>query len=195
MAIVKFINSKCPMNNIFPYVARGSATEEKLIDGVNCSAESAREEFEYVKNKFGKTDGRMYYHIVQSFSPDDKITPEGIKCRDTKLFDERLLKDNLEVYFALGGADTKLSKIYNDYETPEHHPNATMTSTAGLFSLLTDLLTVAPPRQDYSPDMVNEMSPFEKARLERILGKRISPKAVAHYSTQEEYEQAMGLSW
>lgn len=326
MAIVKFINSKCPMNNIFPYVTRASATEEKLIDGVNCSVESAREEFEYVKNKFGKTDGRMYYHIVQSFSPDDKITPEtaheigmkfaeyfegyqmlvathynkshihnhlimnsvnlengkkfhqsaedlikvkqysnelcmqyglsvtevksryknnpkwkrelvetalyamentytkeafiqemyfhgyrvrwddnrknitfttpdGIKCRDTKLFDERLLKDNLEVYFALGGADTNLSKIYNDYETPEHHPNATMTSTAGLFSLLTDLLTVAPPRQDYSPDMVNEMSPFEKARLEKILGKRISPKAVAHYSTQEEYEQAMVLSW
>lgn len=29
-----------------------------------------------MKQKFGKTDGRTYYHIVQSFSPDDNISAE-----------------------------------------------------------------------------------------------------------------------
>lgn len=76
MAIVKFVSSGCPMNNIISYITRDEATEEKLIDGLNCSADSAVAEFNFVKNQFHKKDGRMYYHIVQSFSPDYEITPE-----------------------------------------------------------------------------------------------------------------------
>ena len=45
MAVVKFIASGCPMNNIFNYVMRDEATERKLIDGVNCMPETALEEF------------------------------------------------------------------------------------------------------------------------------------------------------
>ncbi|MBQ5764418.1 MAG: relaxase/mobilization nuclease domain-containing protein, partial [Ruminococcus sp.] len=52
------------------------ATESKLIGGINCSPESALDEFRFVKKRFHKEDGRSYYHIVQSFSPDDNLTPE-----------------------------------------------------------------------------------------------------------------------
>ena len=76
MAVVKFIASGCPMNNIFSYVMRDEATERKLIDGMNCMPETALEEFKFVKTRFGKEDGRQYYHIIQSFSPDDNISPE-----------------------------------------------------------------------------------------------------------------------
>ena len=76
MAVVKFVNAGSPMNNIFDYVTRREATERKLISGVNCSPESALEEFRFVKKRFHKEDGRSYYHIVQSFSPDDDLTPE-----------------------------------------------------------------------------------------------------------------------
>ena len=76
MAIVKFIASKCSMSYIFKYVTDNEKTEDKLISGVNCSPESALDEFTYVKERFGKTDGRQYYHIIQSFSPDDAVTPE-----------------------------------------------------------------------------------------------------------------------
>ena len=77
MAIVKFIASGCPMNNIFPYVMNESKTEDGiLVSGIHCTPESALDEFRFVKNKFGKIDGRQYYHIVQSFSPEDKLTPE-----------------------------------------------------------------------------------------------------------------------
>ena len=64
------------MNNIFDYVTRREATESKLISGVNCSPESALDEFRFVKKRFHKEDGRSYYHIVQSFSPDDNLMPE-----------------------------------------------------------------------------------------------------------------------
>lgn len=324
MAIVKFISSGCPMNNIFPYVMRDETTEQRLIDGINCSSDTALEEFRYVKQKYGEEDGRTYYHIVQSFSPEDDIspetaheigmkfaeyfpgfqivvathyntdhvhnhlimnsvnyengkkfhqsrdellqvkaysnklcreyglsvteekcrygddpvwkkhlmqmalyamsqtytkeafieymelhgykvkwadrlkyitftTPDGHVCRDKNLFDERLLKDNMEVYYALGGADTRLAEIYSEYETPQHHPDANMTITTGLVSLLGDLLAVAPPKGEYDPEMVTEMNPWERKRLERILGKKISSIAFACYSTQEEYEQEQGL--
>ena len=77
MAIVKFIVSGCPMNNIFPYVMNRNKTEDGILfSGIHCTPESALDEFRFVKNKFGKTDGRHSYHIVQSFSPDDKLTPE-----------------------------------------------------------------------------------------------------------------------
>ena len=60
MAIVKFVSSGCPMNNIFQYVMRDEATEQRLIDGINCSPDTALEEFRYVKQKYGKEDGRTY---------------------------------------------------------------------------------------------------------------------------------------
>ena len=87
MAIVKFAPAGSPLNNIFDYVMRDEATEDKHISGVNCSPESALDEFRFVKKRFHKEDGRSYYHIVQSFSPDDDLAPEtahkiGLKFAD-----------------------------------------------------------------------------------------------------------------
>ena len=77
MAIVKFVVSNCPMNNIFPYVMNPKKTENGVrVSGIHCTPESALDEFRFIKNKFGKTDGRQYYHIILSFSPDDKLNTE-----------------------------------------------------------------------------------------------------------------------
>lgn len=76
MAIVKFVISGSPMNNIFPYIMKEEKTEQKLISGINCMPETAMGEFINVKKQFDKTDGRQYYHVVQSFSPEDNILPE-----------------------------------------------------------------------------------------------------------------------
>ena len=76
MAIVKFVASGCPMNNIFPYVMNREKTDESLISGINCSPDTVLQEFTFVKKQFKKEDGRTYVHIVQAFSPDDDITPE-----------------------------------------------------------------------------------------------------------------------
>ena len=61
MAIVKFVTSGSPINNIFPYIMKEEKTEQKVISGINCIPEKAKEEFIAVKKQFGKTDGRQYY--------------------------------------------------------------------------------------------------------------------------------------
>lgn len=48
----------------------------KLVTGVNCVAQSAFNEMMNTKLQYRKTGGRQYYHIMQSFHPDELITPE-----------------------------------------------------------------------------------------------------------------------
>ena len=71
--------SKAGLKFILSYCKRDSKTvcgDKKLIGGVNCVAESAYHEMLSTKMRYGKTDGRMFYHLVQSFSPEENITPE-----------------------------------------------------------------------------------------------------------------------
>lgn len=321
MAIVKFVSSGCSMNNILNYVMRDDATSDDLIDGFNCSPESANEEFKFTKQQFNKTDGRSYYHIIQSFSPDDDVspeqaheigmkfaeyfpsfqvviathtnckhlhnhlimnsvsfengekfhqsrnellavkefsnklcseyglsitesktkkwqpwkeklkdnalealnyssskeefidlmedngyeikwednlkyvtftTPEGYKIRDNKLFDERLLKNNMELYFAMGGSDGEISEEYLEYETPEI-PSATMTITDGLLNFIGDFLSIIPPESDYTPEMIKEMNPWEKLRIEQMLGRKISSESFVCYCNRSQREQENGF--
>ena len=48
----------------------------KLVTGVNCVAQSAFNEMVNTKLQYRKPGGRQYYHIMQSFHPDEPIAPE-----------------------------------------------------------------------------------------------------------------------
>ena len=48
----------------------------RLVTGWNCTAQSALSEMQLTKERFRKTDGRQYYHFVQSFAEDDDLTPQ-----------------------------------------------------------------------------------------------------------------------
>ncbi len=85
MAIVHFINSKSKqtakgMGYVLRYTTQESKTIDengvKLVTGINCTADSAYIEFCNTKNLFGKSDGRQYYHFVQSFGIDEKVSPQ-----------------------------------------------------------------------------------------------------------------------
>ena len=324
MAIVKMIPSASPLRNIFNYVLNKEKTAPHLISGKDCMPESAQAEFEIVKSRFNKSGGRNYYHVIQSFAPDDDLTPEeahdigmelacffnsfqvlvvthtdrghlhnhlvvnsvshadgkklhtsrddllrvktysnklcarrglsttetksgwyrfdkwkdelvrvalmavalsetregfieymenhgygvrwnpdhkyitfttpnGKRVRDNKLFDERLLKGNLELYFAMGGCGSVMGPDYWNYQTPAHDENAKETVTTGLLNLIGDLLC---HEEDggYTPRPLTEMDKWEKERLEKILGKRISNEAYCYYCTREDYEHYAGLS-
>ena len=47
-----------------------------LITGHNCVVRSSYLEMLTTKQRFRKTDGRQFYHFVQSFSADDPLTPQ-----------------------------------------------------------------------------------------------------------------------
>ena len=84
MAIVKF--AKCQktqtvggLHGAITYCCRPAKVAYQgraLISGVNCVPQAALLEFMNTKRQYGSTDGRMYYHMVQSFRPDDPVTPE-----------------------------------------------------------------------------------------------------------------------
>ena len=319
MAIVKFVAAKRTIKSALNYIINPEKTNETLMSGINCTPESAESEFEFTKTKFNKHGRREYYHIVQSFSPDDNISPEiaheiglrfaeyfkgyqivisthcdkdhihnhmimnsvnfktgkkfhqtkedlmrvkefsnklcleyglsqtevksdwkempkwksklrndayyaakvsrtkeefiklmesygykvkwedghkyitfttrdGKKCRDNKLFAEQLLRENLEIYFALGGCDSGLADQYAEYRTPLKD-NVGYTFGNGLFMLLKNLLESVPPEMQYEP-------PIERGELDKMtvmeleaLGIKVEPKALVYYSANEPYEE------
>lgn len=294
MAIIKFTSGKINPRTVINYVCNKEKTTDKLISGKDCMPESCEYEFAEVKKAFGKTDGRTYYHMIQSFSPDDRITPEqahevgmqmaelfegyqvlvvthtnkahihnhlvinsvnfengkkltisnqeleriknysnniclqngwdvteaktrrnrnpkwkqiiiedaltamaesysmdeyisklkelgiyvsynpdykymtysdaeGHKCRDAKLFDERLLKKNLELYFDLGGAETLIGDTILDYETPKSG-----NCTDGLTNLITNFIdTIQADEEEYDDTYYIH----DKKKLEKIVEK------------------------
>lgn len=83
MPIVHFINNKSQtaggMRNVLAYVSKAEKTEvedKKYVTTLNCSADTAYEEFNATKNLYHKNSGRLYYHLVQSFPSGYEIAPE-----------------------------------------------------------------------------------------------------------------------
>ena len=77
MAVIKAISSKSSVNSAIDYVSNDEKTENKLLSGYNLtSADTAKDEMQATKEIWGKTGGRTYKHFVQSFAPDERITPE-----------------------------------------------------------------------------------------------------------------------
>lgn len=76
MAIVKIKTAKRDIKGIIDYVTNPNKTNELLITGKDCSPETVVDEMEVVKEQHHKKDGTTYFHVIQSFSPNDNITPE-----------------------------------------------------------------------------------------------------------------------
>ena len=325
MAIIKFTSGKINPRTVINYVCNKEKTSDKLISGKDCMPESCEYEFAEVKKAFGKTDGRTYYHMIQSFSPDDRITPEqahevgmqmaelfkgyqvlvvthtnkahthnhlvinsvnfengkkltisnqeleriknysnsiclkngwdvteaktrrnrnpkwkqiiiedalaamvesysmdeyisklkelgiyvsynpdykymtysdaeGHKCRDAKLFDERLLKKNLELYFDLGGTETLIGDTILDYETPKSG-----NCTDGLMNLVINFIdTIQADEEEYDDTYYIH----DKKKLEKIVekmrarGSKITlAKLIKILDSKTEQEETYYFGW
>lgn len=325
MAIIKFTSGKINPRTVINYVCNKEKTTDKLISGKDCMPESCEYEFAEVKKTFGKTDGRTYYHMIQSFSPDDRITPEqahevglqmaelfegyqvlvvthtnkahihnhlvinsvnfengkkltisnqeleeiknysnsiclqngwdvteaktrrnrnpkwkqiiiedaltamvesysmdeyisklkelgiyvsynpdykymtysdaeGHKCRDAKLFDERLLKKNLELYFDLGGAETLIGDTILEYETPKSG-----NCTDGLTNLITNFIdTIQADEEEYDDTyFIHDKKKLEKiVEKMRARGSKITlAKLIKILDSKTEQEETYYFGW
>lgn len=325
MAIIKFTSGKINPRTVINYVCNKEKTTDKLISGKDCMPESCEYEFAEVKKAFGKTDGRTYYHMIQSFSPDDRITPEqahkvglqmaelfggyqvlvvthtnkahihnhlvinsvnfengkkltisnqeleeiknysnsiclqngwdvteaktrrnrnpkwkqiiiedaltamaesysmdeyisklkelgiyvsynpdykymtysdaeGHKCRDAKLFDERLLKKNLELYFDLGGAETLIGDTILEYETPRSG-----NCTDGLMNLITNFIdTIQADEEEYDDIYyIHDRKKLEKiVEKMRARGSKITlAKLIKILDSKTEQEETYYFGW
>ena len=99
MPIIHFANSKgqntSGFKKLLGYVSREKKTkleDRRFVTGINCSPESAYEEMLLTKQANGKTGGRLYYHLVQSFPKGYEISPE-LAHKIALEFTEKAFKD------------------------------------------------------------------------------------------------------
>ena len=67
------------LGGVTRYVSQKEKTlweRQRLVTGWNCTAQSVLSEMQLTKERFRKTDGRQYYHFVQSFAETDDLTPQ-----------------------------------------------------------------------------------------------------------------------
>lgn len=83
MAIISFTNYKrgqstgC-MGAVMRYTMQNKKTEfegQQLVTGINCQPESIYADFMTTKRLYHKTDGVLFYHMVQSFPKGEEINP------------------------------------------------------------------------------------------------------------------------
>lgn len=104
MAIFKAISPKTAkaklVKNIICYVLQEKKTEQKLTYGKDLYVQSASDQMNETKRFWDKTDGREYYHFVQSFPPNEKITLEEAHEMAKKLLEQAHIFDDFEVLVA-----------------------------------------------------------------------------------------------
>ena len=93
MAIISFTNYKrgqttgC-MGAVMRYTMQNKKTEfegQQLVAGINCQPESVYADFMTTKRLHHKTDGVLFYHMVQSFPKGDVVDPVTAHAAALKL--------------------------------------------------------------------------------------------------------------
>ena len=109
MAITKILNimeseGRNPpshLKNALEYIQNPNKTEEcVLVGGINCLPDTAFEQMEETKNIFHKTGKRQGYHVIISFSPEEKVTAEQAMYV-LEHFAKDVLGDDYEAVYAV----------------------------------------------------------------------------------------------
>lgn len=109
MAITKILNimeseGRNPashLKNALEYIQNPDKTEEcVLVGGINCLPDTAFEQMEETKNIFHKTGKRQGYHVIISFSPEEKVTLEQAMYV-LEHFAKDVLGDDYEAVYAV----------------------------------------------------------------------------------------------
>ena len=109
MAITKILNimeseGRNPashLKNALEYIQNPDKTEEcVLVGSINCLPDTAFEHMEETKNIFHKTGKRQGYHVIISFSPEEKVTAEQAMYV-LEHFAKDVLGDDYEAVYAV----------------------------------------------------------------------------------------------
>ena len=109
MAITKILNIQesegrnpaSHLKNALEYIQNPDKTEEcVLVGGINCLPDTAFEQMEETKNIFHKTGKRQGYHVIISFSPEEKVTAEQAMYV-LEHFAKDVLGDDYEAVYAV----------------------------------------------------------------------------------------------
>jgi len=101
MAIIKSVkNSHSSITHIINYVTKKEKTiGKKLCSGYICNVDVVAKEMMMTKRLWGKEGGRTYKHFVQSFPPEEKITPQQAHELAREFVEQCPLFSNFEVLY------------------------------------------------------------------------------------------------
>ena len=121
MTITKILNIKesegrnpaSHLKNALEYIQNPDKTEEcVLVGGINCLPDTAFEQMEETKNIFHKTGKRQGYHVIISFSPEEKVTAEQAMYV-LEHFAKDVLGDDYEAVYAVHTDREHMHLIWN----------------------------------------------------------------------------------
>ena len=118
IAVINFISrqktqTRQGLKALLNYCSKNAKTihnGRRLVTGINCVAQSAYNEMMNTKLRYKKSDGRMYYHLLQSFHPDEKLTPET--AHEIAL---RVAKENFPGYEVLVATHVDRNHIHSHF--------------------------------------------------------------------------------
>lgn len=131
MAIVHFVKNRRTqtvggLRGVLSYCCKAAKVDYEgrpLVSGVNCVPQAALQEFLNTKRQYHSTGGRMYYHMVQSFRPDDPVTPEMAHEIALKLAEEipgyeivvatHTDRDHMHSHFVINSVSCDTGKKYH----------------------------------------------------------------------------------
>lgn len=117
-------------------------------------------------------------------------TPENIRCRDSKLFDQTLKRENMELYFRLGGADYLQACREIAYDHREPTPTLE-DAVCGMAGTVAALCALCEDEDSEVSDLAREL--YYSSLLLQELVEWYQSRRQEQENYEEEYEQYHGF--
>jgi len=220
MAIVHFVNYLKPQtSNTMAFVLRYTMQDEKTVaddgnkyvTGVNCTPQSAYTEFNNTKRLYGKTDGRLFYHFVQSFSVDENISPQTAHeiavrfAEETEKFQGFEIvvsthcdRDHIHSHFVMNSVNADSGKKFHISESEVEMLMQSSDSLCREYGL--SILKPKPPTERAKPMNDREYRSAEKGESWKIRLEAIISNAMKIAESKEHFIMLMeaegyGVKW
>lgn len=117
-------------------------------------------------------------------------TPENIRCRDSKLFDQTLRRENMELYFRLGGADYLQACREIAYDHREPTPTLE-DAVCGMAGTVAAICALCEDEDSEVSDLAREL--YYSSLLLQELVEWYQSRRQEQENYEEEYEQYHGF--
>lgn len=117
-------------------------------------------------------------------------TPENIRCRDSKLFDQTLKRENMELYFRLGGADYLQACREIAYDHREPTPTLE-DAVCGMAGTVVAICALCEDEDSEVSDLAREL--YYSSLLLQELVEWYQSRRQEQENYEEEYEQYHGF--
>ena len=207
MATVKFLpeskmQTRAGLSSILIYCQKEKKTrhgDRQLVTGINCLPASAYKEFVSTKLFYRKDSGRMFYHLLQSFSPDEAITPETAHEIAVKFASEQFKgyevlvathvdKEHIHSHFIINSVNSDTGNKYH----ADKDEIQKLRDASDKLCLEYGLTVVEPVRREVKPMSAAEYRSADKCQSWKVALAIAIDDAMQYARTKQNFIEIMG---